>query len=602
MNDTITDDDILVFQDELSQLTRENADTPVVIPLLKMMQPLGTYLGIKKDTAHADTLPVLNSIAEQLDAIIHTPDLELETADEIVSREIEKFKTLKNKIASRPEIVDTDMDDLKAVILSIDWEISDKTLENFESVLTNFLSKLQPYKIHHTFLKIIYTTGRFIGRQKADAPIDAISFLRSVFENFQKIVQTPDMAFKDKKLALETDIHRFHEFKRSISQKKAGPLPAPDISPDMPASSTPDITPDIAEDDTGFQPALSHVRSTGIPASDDIVPLTMLPDQDPSLSGETESDPDTMEPALADKIKPDAGPQDVMDDLFSIKESPADELLDAIHLMDVHGANQGQSMNMADQDTDLKSRGIKNFIPQQKDVAPIPEIGNRLDEFFNLDSPSDTSIDASPPDGPLVDASPLPGQVPDLTNDQNDEDLPESLIDLGTNREDEPEGLVPFQEEDESDEDEPEDLVPFQDEDNEEAADGIIPFDYEDESVESEQINAPEPGGNDTDLDILNRLGTTIEDWEWLRYEASMLSVNEDIAYLEGRWENDPDKTSLLGIIASNIRQLKHQDKIIRQKDEEERDRSDQAHEGVSTPPEKKAKGVWGKFKGIFGA
>jgi len=251
LNENITGDDITTFQKLISQLGQQYEGNTNVTTFLKMMRSLSKYLAFKKNNAHADSIPALNSIVMQLEKVINDPDLKEDDASQILSDEIEKYKTLKNKIASKPSITDNDINDLKAVILSVDWEISDVTLLNFETVTTNLLKQFKNYKIHYTFLKIIHSIGRYIGRQKANAPTDSISFLRSVFENFELIILTPEMTFKEKKQILETDINRFYEFKQKIPRQKK----------------TTNLKDDTSEDES-FSPALSHIKKTGMASAD----------------------------------------------------------------------------------------------------------------------------------------------------------------------------------------------------------------------------------------------------------------------------------------------------------------------------------------------
>jgi hypothetical protein len=521
LNKNITDDDINAFQNEISQLEQQSEESPIVASFLIMMRFLGKYLGTRKENAHSDSIPALNSLSVQFEKIVNDPDLKKNELREILSKEIKNYKALKNKIASKPDITDDDINDLKAVILAIDWEVSPTTLQNFEAVTTNLLLKFKNYKIHHTFLKIIHNTGRYIGIQKANAHTDSISFLRSVFKNFELLALSPDMTFGDKKQILKTDINRFHEFKQKIYQKKEK-IHSP---------------PDTSDDDT-IQPALSHIKQTGTHAADDLVPLTTL-SQDDAV-------PETIAPAGVNKKEsPPPGPMDVMDDLFSIKESPADELLDAIHLQDVQGPNHNPAMNMLDRTEDLPSAGVKNFTPKRLDNEPIPEIGNRLDEFFNLDIPGDS-----------------PGEI-----DDRGELTPEITI------------------AEEDSEDNP--------------ANGIVPFQEKDESVDENSYKADdtEPLPQDPDAAILGRLQSTIETSEWLEYKSSLLSINEDISYLEKRWEDDPEKTCLLQIISTVTNMSENQPENVQQKIEGNNHKTDENISG--TTPEKPL-GIWGKIKKMF--
>ncbi|NOX33813.1 MAG: hypothetical protein GXP56_08745 [Deltaproteobacteria bacterium] len=522
MNENITDDGIYAFQNELLKLLQYYENNKAVASFLKMMQSLGKYLGSKKSNAHKDSIPVLNSIFKNLEKFIDDPELEQSKVNMALSCEIQKYKSLKNKIASKPVINKTDLDKLKAVILAIDWEISNTTLQNFEEVVTRLLLKLKNYKIHHAFLKIIHSTGRYIGIQKANAHTDSISFLRLVFENYEHMINSPDMNFKEKKQVLEKNINRFHEFKLKISSKKNKIHPQ-----------------EIIPEDEPVKPALSHVKPAGMHRKVDIVPLTALTEkEDSSLAGNI-PDPDIIMPALAGKKRSSAGKKDIMDDLFCVKESPADELLDAIHLMDIQDNSQDQDLNMLDRAEDSQSSGIKNFTPERMDNDPIPEIGSRLDEFFSLDDSPGSVVATREKTGLKV-------EKPALKEENKEDD-------------DRKEGLVPFQYEDESFE-EP-----------------------KDKKYSSETL--PESTG----LDILNRLKSSFETAQWPLGKSLLSSISKDISSLENLWENDPDKTCLLQIIESSINLFKTcpQNTYLE-------------NQGISDAPQKKPAGIWDKIKGIF--
>jgi len=525
MNKNIIDADINAFEKQVSQLLHVYENNPAITSFLKMMRSLGTYLNSRKNTAHPDSILVLNSISEQLDTIIRNPECGDEEINRILSCEINKYKTLKNKIISNPSINDTDITNLKAVILAIDWEISDITLQNFEEVVNNLLSKLKNYKIHHTFLKIIHSTGRYIGKQKANAHKDAISFLRSIFENFEIIIQTPDMSYTDKKQVLEIEITRFHEFKQKISRQK----------------SRAHLRKDICEDEF-IQPALSHIKSTPMHAMGTVVPLTSLPEQEDMVLTSNKTDSEKIAPAFANNRTSPTGPRDIMDDLFSIKESAADELLDEIHLMDVQGSNHGKTMNVFDRNRTSDFDGIKSFTPQQRNNNPIPEIGNRLDEFFNLDIRED-------PIDPTVNNMDQTIEIPTRENVFSAE------------------GIVPFQDEDESFEESPQK--------------------YEDKGL------LPETSF----LDTFNRFKSTIKTSEWPWNESSILAMANDISCLEKNWQHDTEKTCLLEIISLFFNLLKNYSQTVRQKNE---DMTDTTNKGISDAPQGNPVGIWGKIKGLF--
>ena len=167
---------------------------------------------------------------------------------------------------------------------------------------------------------------------------------------------------------------------------------------------------------------------------------------------------------------------------------------------------------------------------QRKDNEPIPEIENRLDEFFNLDAPGD---------GPVME-------------------------DTGPIKE-----IVSFQPDDES----------FGD------------------SIQTDDRIQPDDGKNDqdrqispdTELDILIRLKTTLQNIEGLKDESSRISINRDIDQLEKTWENDPEKACLIQIVSSLANQMG-----IRPGD------GLQQHKRDTDVPSEEANGILGKIKGIF--
>ncbi|CCK80566.1 hypothetical protein [Desulfobacula toluolica] len=531
LNENITDEDIGAFQKQILQLELQQGKPPIVNSFLKMMRSLGKYLGSKKNNAHADSIPVLNSIVEKLDKITNNSNLEKDEINQILSKELQKYKSLQNKIASGSVFTDNELNDLKEAILAIDWEISEINLKNFEKIVTHLLSKSKNYKIQRAFLKIIHTAGLYIGILKADAPTDSISFLRSVFENLEKIVHTPDMALTDKKHLLETDIQRFYEIKQKFSNKKNQLYVRADNS-----------------DDDSIQPALSHIKQTGISAlDDDIIPLITLPEQDDNLLPGNRPDPDPLAPpASTNKKISVAGPRNVMDDLFATKESPADELLDAIHLLDVNKSNPDHAMRMIEQTRDNQSNGIKNFTARKINTEPIPEIESRLDEFFSLDTPEDNEV---------------------TPNDQEDQ-----TIELCTIEDNDP-------------------------------ADGIVPFQYEDDSFEEYTHNADKnnPVNNEPDFKLLTRLKSVIENPEWLKDESAMMSIKQDLSYFESRWQTNLEKTCLVKIIASLVTLLKNQGESNEEIDQMKNEaKTNVSNKDSSDSLQKKTKGIWKKFKGMF--
>ena len=470
-----------------------------------MMRSLGLYLKSKKENAYPETVQVLTGLGENAEQLINGTHLDRKEISDIFQAALASFKAVKLKIASRPGFSVAQMDELKSVILSIEWEITDTTLRNFETVINALISKQRPNSIHHSFLKIMLGIGRYIGDKKVDAHTDSVSFLHATFNDFAAIVQSPGMSVDQKKQIFNDRINRFKAFKQLISRSSAT------VSP--------------SAYDGGVQPALSHIKQRVEDRAETPEPgLIEMPDTD----GEAIS-PDDLEdlaPALAGKKVPVSTDKDVMDDLFTAKETPADELLDAIHLMDVHG-NQDHALKMLDRAEEDKASGIKKYTPQRGNNEPIPEIGNRLDEFFDLDSSKD----------------PKPDQLPD----QEIETEPVKNIPADPERihtDSDESGIIPFEDEDESiaqSQTGPENKTPATVSDSQ-------PPDTENQPVET--------SGADTDETGIQTLESFLAKPGWDKDRWSLQSIQKESFVLKEQWPDDVRANRLLDVILSLSRAL----------------------------------------------
>ncbi len=244
--------------------------------------------------------------------------------------------------------------------------------------------------------------------------------------------------------------------------------------------------------------------------------------------------------------------ENIMDDLFNAKESPADELLDAIHLLNVHGENPDQAMDMLDNKEEIQTDGTMNFTTQGKSNDPIPEISNRLDEFFNLDIPDDDIVQS------------------DNQNDQNQYDNQSQYNDqtIGIETSDQIETSNQM-----------------------DASDSIVPIQDNDESFEEIAKQS------DDNLKKIIQLKSFFIDSDWLQSESSLLSIDQDIVALEKLWQNDPEKIGLLQIITMNINLLKTRDKTAEKlkKDNKTEDNFEEA-----PASQVKTTGAWSKIKNKF--
>lgn len=516
MENGVHADDVEGLAGSLSALETDCAGKQQAVSVIKMMHSLTKYLATRMDKAHPGTLPVLGTLAENLTNLLASPAVEDQA--QILSESKHTFKSLKSAIESGKLILDSEMEELKAVILAVDWEISSITMKGFDRVLSRLEQRLKSYKMHYTFLRIMHQVGAHIANRKADAHQDSVSLLRWVFRQYELLVAHPDMAPDKKKEMLQENIQAYKAFKAKIDGEESFD-PGTDQDHVAAARTIQDSAPnplpgrDSSEGDT-FAPALSHTNKESSDAEDDLFIALADPMTDPAPKETLSVEDDAMMPQ-----------RDVMSDLFAMKESPADELLDAIHLSSVHGPDQENASAMPGvMGGAEKKAGVQQVTPERMDNTPIPEIESRLDAFFNLDASSAGTKDQE---------EPSESQALDHIDDFETENaLSEESVDLPSHI-----ASIPDMQADDIA------LEDLQDHDDG-ALPGVFPEDDTDGGMPAPNL-----------VDLCNLLS----DPEALTSLDIFEQVQEKVVSLNDIWDPDSDKVRLLSIVSSMTRFIHQQ-------------------------------------------
>ena len=140
---------------------------------------------------------------------------------------------------------------LKTLILSIDWEITDDILRQFNIELLDLKDVWAGDKIKLVYIQALEKLSRYIYKEKVNSNPNAIKLLLYFYSNLEKIVSTESMPEEEKKRLLVEDLEMFEKFKRQISRsqekveldKRAAEAPfvtAPAFRPDEPPSAVAD--------------------------------------------------------------------------------------------------------------------------------------------------------------------------------------------------------------------------------------------------------------------------------------------------------------------------------------------------------------------------
>ena len=108
--------------------------------------------------------------------------------------------------------------ELKNLVLSIDWEITDDVLEKFLQQIKDLKLTYKHDKIVLTFLQILNSLGNYIQTNRAKSHPKTFKILNSVFSSLDKVVLTRDMAETAKKKILRAEMNSYKELRTQISQ------------------------------------------------------------------------------------------------------------------------------------------------------------------------------------------------------------------------------------------------------------------------------------------------------------------------------------------------------------------------------------------------
>ena len=126
-----------------------------------------------------------------------------------------------------PDAMDKDLKEhyplaeLKNLILSIDWEITDEVLNSLLQQLEDLLLTYKHDKIVTTFLQILNSLGKYIRTHRSKANPKTFKILNSVFSSLDKVVLSKDMAESAKKKILRAEMNRYKDLRIQIDKSKA---------------------------------------------------------------------------------------------------------------------------------------------------------------------------------------------------------------------------------------------------------------------------------------------------------------------------------------------------------------------------------------------
>ena len=113
--------------------------------------------------------------------------------------------------------------ELKTIVLSIDWEITDEVMKKFVKQVVLLKEKFKDDKIVLVFLQLLGSIGEYIRVNLGQSHPDAFNLLSSSFNNLDKIVKSVGLSDIEKKKLLSIELNSYKKLKEKLVVAKAPP-------------------------------------------------------------------------------------------------------------------------------------------------------------------------------------------------------------------------------------------------------------------------------------------------------------------------------------------------------------------------------------------
>ena len=144
-------------------------------------------------------------------------------ADEIDDRLDDLFA--EDKIRQKADGTSSDikkypLKELKAIILSIDWEITDDVMNRLADQVAGLKKRYKDDRVIFMLLQLLGSIGEHIRINRGKSHPDSFKFLNSLFNKLDKVVRNEKLTESEKKKILSVEVNRYKVLKDKLSSRK----------------------------------------------------------------------------------------------------------------------------------------------------------------------------------------------------------------------------------------------------------------------------------------------------------------------------------------------------------------------------------------------
>lgn len=129
------------------------------------------------------------------------------------------------------ETAESPLRELKAIVLSIDWEITDEVMNRFVEQIAVLQDVFKDDKVVLIFLQLLGSIGEYIRVNLGKSHPDAFQILSSLYNNLDTVVHAEAMPDAERRKILSAELAKYKKLKERLV-----PAPAPAVSAKSPAA------------------------------------------------------------------------------------------------------------------------------------------------------------------------------------------------------------------------------------------------------------------------------------------------------------------------------------------------------------------------------
>ncbi len=244
----ITDDILQQLQNELLDLKDIWAGNKINLVYVQALEKIGRYIAAEKASAHPNAIKLLLAFYYNLEKIVSSASMSEVEKKQILLQDVKRFEQFKaqisppsqNKGQAAPAIIAAPviparqavpaqntisssapgtkdpLVNLKAIVLGIDWEITDENLLRLSEEVAQLERTYSESRAKLIFLQGIGALGNYIRATKSSAHPKAFRLLHSFYAGLESICRGGFTSDKEKEVLL-TEVKKFNEFKAVIA-------------------------------------------------------------------------------------------------------------------------------------------------------------------------------------------------------------------------------------------------------------------------------------------------------------------------------------------------------------------------------------------------